>query len=611
MYFSIGNFPKKLIRYKMVRSLLLSCFFLFLNNYNTAQNNNLLSSAEQQALQLPFELNNNRTATYEEAINFYKALAEVSPFLLLKEYGTSDSGMPLHLAVLSKDQDFNPVSIRKKGKQILMINNAIHAGEPCGVDASMMILKNYLSRPELQSYLEHTVLLFIPIYNIGGALNRNNSTRANQNGPANYGFRANARNLDLNRDFIKCDSKNAQTFNQIFTEWRPDVFIDNHTSNGADYQYTITLIATQHNRLDPNLASFMNQSLLPKLYQGMQEGGWEMTPYVFSRNTPDEGIAGFLDLARYSSGYAALFNTISFMPETHMLKPFKDRVQSTYLFMDCMIKTIHQERKALQAARQAAIQNTKTKNTFELNWALDTTEKDLLLFKGYEAKYKPSEVSGQDRLYYDRDAPYEKEIPFFNTYKPTLNVEKPVAYIVPQAYTQVIDRLKWNGVALSRLSKDQILEVELYRIGDFKNREAYEGHYLHYKTQVEKIEMRWKYRKGDYIVYVNQEENRYIVETLEPQAPDAFFSWNFFDGILMQKEYFSPYVFEDLAAKYLREDQELKAKFEQRKKEDQAFAKSAYDQLAFIYKNSRHYEPTHRIYPVGRIIKNVNIETDK
>ena len=590
-----------------MQKTILSLFFFFSINFLIAQNMILLSDEEQAELLVPFTAHENTTATYEETITFYEHLEALSPYLHLKTYGMTDSGYPLHLAILSKDQDFDPQSLRKKGKQILLVNNAIHPGEPCGVDASMLLLKDYLSKPEFQTYLDHTVLVFIPMYNIGGALNRNTSTRTNQNGPESYGFRGNAKNLDLNRDFIKCDSKNARTFSQIYSEWQPDIFIDTHTSNGADYQYTMTLIATQHNRLDPHLAGFMNETLLPRLYRDMEATGWEMTPYVYARSTPDEGIAGFLDLARYSSGYGSLFNALSFMPETHMLKPFKDRVQSTYHFIHVMIRIMHEERVALQKAKQAAIENTQNKAHFDLNWELDRSKQEKLRFKGYEAKYKPSEVSGLDRLYYDHKAPYEKDIPFYNTYKTKLSVQKPIAYIIPQAYTEVIERLKWNGVHLQRLLKEEKMEVELYRINDFKNREAYEGHYLHYDIEVEKITKNWLYRKGDYVVFTDQATNRYIVETLEPQAPDSFFAWNFFDGILMQKEYFSSYVFEDLAAKYLQENPDLKAALEKRKQEDQTFAKNAYAQLEFIYKKTNHYEYTHRIYPVGRLMKNINL----
>lgn len=552
----------------------------------------------------PFEKNNNTTATYEEVISFYKSLSTQFPQLQLTAHGLTDIGLPLHTAVLSIDQDFDPVSIRKKKKNILFINNAIHAGEPCGVDATMMILRDYLEKDDLKKFLKHTVIVVIPMYNLGGVLNRNSHTRTNQNGPESYGFRGNAKNLDLNRDFIKCDSKNAKTFNQIFNYWQPDVFIDNHTSNGADYQYTMTLIPTQHNKLDPNLALYLNQEMLPRLFSDMKKNNWEMTPYVYARTTPDEGFAGFLDLPRYSSGYAALHNAISFMPETHMLKPFKDRVKGTFTFMDVMIKLMHDDFEKIANTKNKAVENTKTKKLFDLNWSLDLEKNDMVYFKGYTPKKKPSLISGEARLYYDHNEPFEKEVPHYNYYKTTTSVEKPKAYIIPQGYSEIIERLKWNNVAIKELEKDQYFEVELYRIKDYSSgRRPYEGHFLHKDVEVEKWNQKKLYRKGDFIIYVNQASNRYIVETLEPTAPDSYFAWNFFDGILQQKEYFSSYVFEDLAVEILQENPALKKQLEEKKKADPDFAKNGYAQLDFIYKNSKHYEPTHQVYPVARLLK--------
>ncbi len=290
------------------------------------------------------------------------------------------------------------------------------------------------------------------------------------------------------------------------------------------------------------------------------------------------------------------------MPETHMLKPFKDRVMSTYVFMQCMIRAMHEDGSQLSEARQKTIAQTQTKSTFDLDWALDMESVEQLRFKGYEAKYKPSEVSGLDRLYYDRNAPYEKDIPYYKNYKPALSIEKPQAYIIPQAYGEVIERLEWNGVAIKRLAADIELDVELYRITDYQSTKGpYEGHYLHSKVKVDKQKRNWPYFKGDYVIFTDQPVNRYIIETLEPQAPDSWFAWNFFDGILMQKEYFSSYVFEDLAAEYLKADPALRAELEAKKKADPKFAESARAQLDFVYKRTPHYERTHQVYPVGRL----------
>ena len=562
-------------------------------------------SAQEAApspFETPFEKDENYSATYQETIDFYKKLAAAHPELSISAQGSTDSGQPLHAVVLSKDRHFSPRQAHQANKVVLFINNAIHPGEPCGVDASMMLLRDLLEQTEKQALLEHVVIVLIPFYNIGGGLNRSGYSRANQNGPVAHGFRGNAKNLDLNRDFIKADSKNAQSFNKLFAAWNPHIFMDNHTSNGADYQYTMTLISTQKDKLQPELTAYLAK-LEPQLFQNMKKAGWEMTPYVYARNTPDEGIYAFLDLPRYSSGYAALHQCIGFMPETHMFKPFADRVRSTYSIMESMLQIISKDHQEILTAKKTASQAVKQRTNFDLNWELDTTVQKQQLFKGYTAKYKPSEVTGLDRLYYDRNAPYEKNIPFFTDYNSNLSISKPQAYIIPQAYEKVIQRLRWNQVKLQRLTQDIELEVEMYRIEDLKTRTGpYEGHFLHSNVKVNKETRTWQFFKGDYVVYADQATNAYIMAALEPQAPDSYFAWNFFDGILNQKEYFSSYVFEDLAAQLLAEDPALRARLEAKKAADEAFAQSARAQLTFIYKNSPYYEPTHRLYPIARLM---------
>lgn len=546
-----------------------------------------------------FEKNDQTTPTYYETIEFYELLSQNSPLLRCSPFGDTDAGHPLHEVVISKDADISPNDARELNKTILFINNAIHPGEPCGVDATMM-----LARDIIQGSLdipEDLVIVILPFYNIGGGLNRTSTSRANQDGPEAYGFRGNAKNLDLNRDFVKCDSKNARSFNQLFNKWQPHVMIDNHTSNGADYQYVMTLIATQKDKLDPTLGQLMTSQMLPFLYQNMKERNWEMTPYVYARETPDEGIAGFLDYARYSSGYAALHHTISFMPETHMLKPYRDRVWSTYQFMASMIEFLSSNGESVRIAKAKAIQDYPRQKQSAIDWQMDTERADSILFKGYEAGYKVSDVSGLSRLYYDRNKPYEKVIPFYDAYKPKLSIDLPKAYIIPQAYSEVIERLQWNGVKMQQLQEDEVKLVHAYYIEDYEDLPAYEGHYLHYRTKVRKEPQEIQFYAGDYVISTDQSSARYLVETLEPQAPDSYFSWNFFDGILMQKEYFSSYVFEDLAAKLLAEDENLRNAFQEERRLNPDFAEDGRAQLDFIYKRSPYYEKTHRRLPVYRL----------
>ncbi len=558
-----------------------------------------------ELFRIPFESNPNQTVTYHEAIACYEKMAAAFPRIFrLEKVGDTDSGYPLHVAILSVSGEFDPERLRQAGKRILFINNGIHPGEPEGIDATLLLLRDLLTHPERLRLLENTVLVVIPVYNVDGCLNRGSFSRANQNGPEAYGFRGNARNYDLNRDFVKCDSRNAQSFNRLFSTWRPDVFIDNHTSNGADYPYTMTLIATQHNKLEAPLGTFLQKTMLPELYERMAKRGWEMCPYVDGPGeTPDQGLWGFCDYGRFSTGYAAFWNTIGFMPETHMLKPLADRLRSTQAFMEEVIAFLHEHGPALSKARAEAMQRTLSKREFVLDWRMDRSQRDSFRFKGYVAKYKPSEVSGLPRLWYDRSESWERDIPYYNTFVPSLTVVKPWAYLIPQAWENVITRLQNNGVRMQRLGEDVVLEVEMYRIDSFRNRDEWEGHYYHHSVRVTAQKRQHLFRKGDYVVVTDQVANRYLVETLEPHAPDSWFAWNFFDPILMQKEYFSAYVFEDLAAEFLRKNPAVRAELEERKAADPDFAADGRKQLDWVYRRSPWYEPTHRLYPVGRLLQ--------
>lgn len=556
-------------------------------------------------LSIPYDNDKNITPTYEETITWWTKLSATFPKKVqLVNAGPSDSGEPIYLAILSMDSQFLAKKNAASNKNIFFINNAIHAGESCGVDATMLLYRELLTNPAHLPLLANTVIISTPIYNVGGALYRNKHTRANQNGPHEHGFRANAKNLDLNRDFIKADSKNVQTFYQIFQEWQPDVFLDTHTSNGADYSYTMTFIASQHDKMETPMADFQENEVLPFLYQQMEEKSWPMTPYVYARNTPANGIAGFLDLPRYASGYSSLFHAFSFTSETHMLKAYEGRVESTKALMFAFLELLESKGIEIKEVRNLASEAAMQKDTFDLNWTIDFTKADSLSFDGYTADYKPSQVSGHNRLWYDHSRPYTKKIPYFNTYKTTQSIIKPKGYIIPQAWGEVIERLEWSGIEMEVLLKDTLIEVEMYAIEDFETvKDPYEGHYLHSAVKVQKEIKNWKYRKGDLYIPTNQAGIRFIIETLEPQAPDSYFAWNFFDGILQQKEYFSPYVFEDTAAEYLKENPQLAAEFEKAIIADTSLANSGYQQLRWIYNRGPWHEKTHKVYPVGRILE--------
>ncbi len=539
--------------------------------------------------------NGQETATYVEIIDWYRQLDQKYDQARLIEVGKTDVGKPLHLFLLSADKTFQPSA----SKVTLLINNGIHPGEPEGIDATMLWARELLKTNQIP---KNVLLAIVPVYNVGGCLNRGVS-RVNQNGPNEYGFRGNARNYDLNRDFIKTDTENARSWQRLFQTYRPHVLIDNHTSNGADYQHILTYFATQKDKLHPLVSGYMTKTFQPELDRALTKRGFQPVPYVNNfTDTPETGIEGFNDAPRYSSGYAALFNCLGFVVELHMLKDYLSRVRGTYAFMEESLRLVQRDATQLIANRQKADEAIRQQTAFAVSYKPDRSKVDSIPFLGYAATYKPSDVSGLRRLAYDRSAPFAKQIPYRNTFVPAVTINKPQAYLIPQGWTEIIERLKRNGVVVQTLPKDTLMTLDAYYIDDYKTgQRPFEGHYLHSEVTVRTESQAIQLYKGDYLIRPNQAANRYLIETLEPQGIDSFFAWNFFDSILGQKEHYSDYVFDDVAADYLKSHPAVQQQLNEKKATDKAFAASASAQLDFVYRHSPYYEKTHNRYPVYRL----------
>ncbi|HTD03971.1 M14 family zinc carboxypeptidase [Undibacterium sp.] len=559
-------------------------------------------------LQTPYEKGHqNQTATWEECIAFYKELAQRYPTVLhFSQAGVSDAGIPLYAGVVSADGVFEREQIKREGRPVFFNNNGIHPGEPEGIDACMAMVRDLCEQPARLAALGRTVLLFIPIYNVDGCHNRQNTSRVNQDGPELFGFRGNSLHLDLNRDFIKCDSLTARFFNQFFTAWDPDVMVDTHTSNGADYPYTMTLIHTQADKLGSGLGPFLRDTMLPHIFAQMAERGWPTCPYVNPiKDSPDDGIAEFLEMPRFSTGFAALHHTIGFMPETHMLKPFSDRYDSMRALVETVMAFTVAHAAQIQQLRKAARELGKQRKQWPVSWTMDEKNPSTFRFQGYAARYSPSLLGDYQRLSYDRSQPWEKDIAYYNHFVEEAVVAAPVAYVIPQQWRAVIERLQWNGVRMERIGTARTVQAQYYRVKSVNSRLGpYEGHMFHDEVRLEKHSASMQLRAGDYYLPLNQDQARYAVETLEPQAHDSFFRWGFFNSVLEKKEHFSDYVFEDLALELLRDEPALKQQFEQWKAANPQLVSDQSAVLNFIYENCERYaEPEWRRYPVLSIFE--------
>jgi hypothetical protein len=559
---------------------------------------------------LNLKFSESETVTYYQAIEYYTLLADHYPEAQLLTYGMTDAGKPLHLFVMSRYGDFDPAKVRESGRAVVLVNNGIHPGEPEGIDASLWFADDVLRNANgMRSLLDSVVVCIIPVYNVGGCLNRSAYHRTGQTTPRECGHRGNAKNLDLNRDFVKMDTKNAKAFAEIYHTWNPDVFLDTHTTNGSDHQYVITLIAFQPDALPPGLQRFYRGTFIPHLYQAMEQTNYPLIPYVnHFTESPRSGIVLDVQQPHFSTGFVGLFNTLGFMTENHIYKNFDDRVRSVYDFLGVLIGFTAGHSSTIRELRAEADSIIAGQKDYVVQWSLDTTKKQMIRFRGYEVETGISPVTGLPRRGYNREKPYDTIIPFYDHHRPALTIRAPEYYIVPSAWEQVAERLAINKVQMRRLSKDTAFVAEYYKIKNVESwPQQYNWHRYHNKVQIEKITDTLQFFAGDFVIQINQAANKYIVEMLEPEAEDSFFRWNFFDPCLESREYYSSYGFEENAMKYLDMHPDFKKQFEEAVTNDPALAANHRMQMAYIFENTEWADNRINRYPVARIIEAIEL----
>ncbi len=567
------------------------------------------SCSQQQKPEIRLFYEDNRSLKHTQAIDKYKRLADYYDEAALFEMGHTDSGRPLHLFMISADGDFDPLSIRAKGKSIILINNGIHAGEPVGIDASMQYVIDLLeNRGGIEGFLDNTVIAIIPVYNVGGLLNSSPFHRMNQDGPELKGARRNARNLDLNRDFVKQDSKNSRSFARIFHYLDPDIFVDTHTTNGMDHKAVMTLIPTMHQRLPDEMGAYFRNQMLPWLYERMNnDTPLGMVPYLHLLNRQDarDGILAFNDYPNYSSGYAALFDTFSFITETLVYKPYHERVRSTVEFLRFLHEYTSENNNTIRGLRDNARLNTTKSRFFVLDWEVDYTESKKVHFKGYETVEKTGAITGRVLREYDYERVWEDSIPFYDIFTPVIEIEAPEAYIIPAAWSDITERMKLNGVEVEYLENDSVIESEITYISSYTTSPvSNQGRHPVIEIETSVMVGKRQFYKGDAIIWVNQRSNKYIVNMLEARSPVSFLRWGLFTSAFESGEWFSLYAFESKAMELLDQDRELREKFNERLSVDSDFAGDPLAQLQFIYDSLPHpeIETSSNLYPVGRVL---------
>lgn len=579
-----------------------------------AQDTRPLSSNAEQKWQTRAEATSfQETARYDETVAYCKRLAAGSPWIHYESFGVSPRGREMPLLIASPDGLFDPQRARKAGKRVMLVQNCIHAGECCGKDGSLMLLRDIAIHKKYPGLLDNTVLIVIPIFNLDGHERFTAYSRINQNGPDKKGWRVTSRNLNLNRDYTKADTVEMRAWLALWDKWRPDLHIDNHTTDGGDWQYDATLDWAGDERMAPAIVRWIKGNIDNDLFALLREDGHLAMTYftMVSGADPAKGIRSGAFPPRFSHGYVAMRNRPSILVEAHALKPYRTRVMATYNVMKRALEIIGGDPVGLGRAVRAADAETSRLGELGEPLALSTRSTDQgepFTFKGVEYAVTKSEVSTRDWITYDPDKPRAIESTWFHKSEMDKLVVPPRAYVIPPEWTEVIDRLKLHGVKFERMTEATAIDVEQYRLSEpeFAKR-PFEGRFrVSYKVTVERVDR--PIPAGSVLVHMNQPEGRIAMHLLEPDAPDSLVSWGFFNAIFEQKEWASPRVLERMAREMMDKNPKLREEFEKRVAEDEKFAKSGWSRLIFFYKRSPYWDDTIGVYPVMRITDKTSIE---
>ena len=538
--------------------------------------------------------------SFGETIAYIHKMAGGSPYLRLKSIGDSQQNHPIFMVIANTEGQRDAKDITENGKPTILIQAGIHSGEIDGKDAGLMLLRDIVSGKELE-LIQKVNILFIPVLSADGHNRMSEYNRVNQRGPEVMGWRTNSQNLNLNRDYAKLQTPAVAAVVKVINEYKPDLYVDIHVTDGEDYQYDITYGYNPAFATDsPAISKWLTDTLQPRVDKDLAASGHIPGPLVFAWNKKDfaQGIAGWVASPRYSNGYGDTIHLPTILVENHSLKPYRQRVLGTYVLVKSMIELLADDHKNLKSLiSQDKARRPKTM-VLERQYA---QQPDHISFKGIAYEKFESEITGiQEVRWLGTDKHYDK-LPIYWQKVPKVEVEIPKAYIVPKQYQYVIDRLAMHGVEMTPVSKDQYRKAANYhqfRITEHKFADKpFEGQ-TRVTAKVVLEEVVRKAPKDSMIVSTNQDLGRLVVALLDPRGPDSFFAWGYFNSIFQRTEYIESYAVLPLAQAMMDEDPKLKAQFERKLKEDADFAKDPRARLDFFYTRSLYYDKTYKQYPV-------------
>ncbi|MBB2486742.1 M14 family metallopeptidase [Mitsuaria sp. WAJ17] len=549
-----------------------------------------------------------RTGRYEEVGRLCQAFQQRFPRMVrCTRFGSTPQGRPMWALVASQQGVFSPAEARRRGLPVTLIQGGIHAGEIDGKDAGFLALRQVLQGQAAAGALKRQVLVFVPVFNVDGHERFGAWNRPNQRGPEAMGWRTTAQNYNLNRDYAKADAPEMQAMLRLVQAWDPLATIDLHVTDGAQFQHDVSIQVEPVHAGDEVLRA-SGQRLRDGVIEALAAQGSLPQPFYMAFEKMDNPASGFADGVpppRFSTGYFWLRNRFGMLVETHSWKDYPTRVRITRNTVVAVMALMARHGQDWLAQARAADLRAMRLAGSEQPLAFEASPKQRMIdFRGYAYTRTPSEISGALMTRYDESRPEIWHVPLRDEIVPALSLPVPGAgYLVPAAHAEVVAaKLRLHGLRFERLAvARQALPVQVFRAEQARfGAQSVEGH--------QRLEVKGQWRPeprelpaGSLFVPAAQPGVRLLMALLEPQAPDSFLAWGFFNNAFETKEYMEDYVAEEVARAQLAADPQLAAEFQRRLAEDAAFAADPRARLAFFARRHASWDERYRLYPVMRL----------
>lgn len=565
------------------------------------------------------------TPTYTETYDWFKKLALASPLIKIITIGKSVEGRDIFMVIASTEKIVTAAALKKSVKPVLLVQAGIHAGEIDGKDAGMMLLRD-IAVGNKRHLLDGVNFLFIPILNVDGHERSSPYNRPNQRGPENMGWRTNAENLNLNRDYAKLDTKEIRAVINIINQYDPLLYMDIHVTDGVDYQYDITFGGHGQQGYSANISDWLATKYKKQADKDLKANGHIPGQLLTAVNDRDfsEGTVLILGEPRFSDAYGDLRHLASILVENHALKPFKQRVLGTYVLLESTLKILTADGQSLKAGTLE--DKAKRMAKLPMKWKVpqmnneapfepqanmlkrDTAANlpDTLELLGIASKLLKSSVTNADYVQWT-GVPLTMKVANFKGTQGLDFVDVPAGYYIPVACTNIIERLKLHGIKMEILNEARSVKVDMYRIMEakFQNAEGkampFEGHIQVIGKPIVETHQQL-FAAGSAYISTNQPLGDLLVLLLEPKSPDSYFQWGFFPQIFQRTEYIEPYVMEPTIKDMLDKSPELKIEFEQKKVADKVFAADPNAIFTWFYSKTKYYDDRYLLYPIGRAL---------